>query len=55
MEAYLPRLGYPENRQKLSIAWAYGTAGQVADARKLLDEVTSTSDKSVPPTDFADV
>jgi TolB-like protein/tetratricopeptide (TPR) repeat protein len=52
-ETYLPRVGYPENRQKMALATVYGVAGRLTDAQRLLDEVVASSDKTVLPTEFA--
>ena len=52
-EAYVPRVGRKEGKQKVSLAAFYGFAGREADARRLLEEVASKDDGSALPTDFA--
>jgi len=53
-ETYLPRIR-PETSTKLGLAWAYGTAGRMDEARKLIAEVEQGRDKeSIALIEFAD-
>jgi len=54
IETYLPRIA-TETRTKLGLAGAYGMAGRVAEARRLIAEVERAGDKElIPPLEFAD-
>jgi tetratricopeptide (TPR) repeat protein len=53
-ETYLPRIT-TKTGTKLGLAWTYGIAGRMADARRLIAEVEQgRSDELIPPFEFAD-
>ncbi len=51
-EEWLPKTGLTENRRKLVWVLINGRAGRETEARRLLGEVVSASDPSIPPSDF---
>jgi tetratricopeptide (TPR) repeat protein len=53
-EKYLPRVAAP-TRTKLGLAWAYGIAGRMDEARRLVAEVEQAGDvELIPSYEFAD-
>lgn len=54
-ETYLPKIGWPKDKQKLSLATFYGLAGREADARRLLAEAATFDRDSSVSTDLATV
>jgi adenylate cyclase len=52
-ETYLPRIR-TETRTKLGLAWAYGMAGRIDEARRLVAKVEQSGDREgIPPIEFA--
>ncbi len=52
-EAYLPRLGWPESKQKVTLGFFYGISGRLEEARRLVAEATSQMAEPILPTELA--
>jgi adenylate cyclase len=53
-EEYLPKVGMSVNQQKLSRLELYALTGRLADAHELLDDLKSTTDRTITAAQFAE-